>query len=42
LQAVLDKVKENNFHGIFEVWKKRWGRCIRSQEDHFEEDDRQN
>jgi transposase len=34
--AVLDSIKENYFHGTFEVWKKRWDRCIRSQGDYFE------
>jgi hypothetical protein len=33
LQAVLDSIKENYFHGTFEVWKKWWGRCICSQGD---------
>jgi hypothetical protein len=23
-QAVLDSFKENDFHGAFEVWEKRW------------------
>jgi hypothetical protein len=27
-QAVLDSVKENDFHGVFEAWKKRWDRCF--------------
>jgi hypothetical protein len=35
-QAVLDSIKENDFHGAFEAWKKRSDRCIRSQGDHFE------
>jgi hypothetical protein len=30
-QAVLDSIKENDFHGAFEARKKRWDRCIRSQ-----------
>jgi hypothetical protein len=30
-QAVLVSIKENDFHGAFEVWKKRWDRCVRSQ-----------
>jgi hypothetical protein len=25
-QAVLDSIKENDFHGAFEVWKKQWDR----------------
>jgi hypothetical protein len=33
LQAVLDSIKENYFHGAFEVWKN-----IRSQGDYFEGD----
>jgi hypothetical protein len=38
LQAVLDSMKENAFHGASEVWKKRWDHCIRSQGDYFEGD----
>jgi hypothetical protein len=38
LQAVLDSIKENDFHGACEAWKKRWDRCIRSQGDYFEGD----
>jgi hypothetical protein len=41
-QAVLDSIKENDFRGTFEVWKKRWDCCIRSQGDYFEGYDRQN
>jgi hypothetical protein len=29
-QAVLDIIKENDFRGAFEAWKKRWDRCILS------------
>jgi hypothetical protein len=29
----LDNIKENDFHGIFEAWKKRLDRCILSQGD---------
>jgi histone-lysine N-methyltransferase SETMAR len=32
LQAVLDSIKENDFHGALEAWKKLWDRCIHSQE----------
>jgi hypothetical protein len=39
LQAVLDIIKENDFHGAFEAWRKR---CIRSQADFFEGDGSQN
>jgi hypothetical protein len=35
-QAVLDSVKENDFQGAFEAWKKQWDRCIRSQGDYSE------
>jgi hypothetical protein len=35
-QAVLDSIKENDFHSAFEAWKKRWHRCIRSKVDYFE------
>jgi hypothetical protein len=37
-QAVLDRIKENDFHGAFGAWTKRWDRCIRSQGDSFEGD----
>jgi hypothetical protein len=30
-QAVLNSIKENDFHSAFEAWEKRWDRCIRSQ-----------
>jgi hypothetical protein len=36
-QAVLDSIKENDFHGVFEAWKKRWHRCTRSQGDYSKE-----
>jgi hypothetical protein len=35
-QAVLDSIKENDFHGAFEAWKKRWDHCVRSKGDYFE------
>jgi hypothetical protein len=35
-QAVLDSIKESDFRGAFEAWKKRYDRCIRSQGDCFE------
>jgi hypothetical protein len=38
LQAVLDSIKENDFHSAFEAWKKRWDHCIRSEGDYFEGD----
>jgi hypothetical protein len=41
-QAELDSIKENDFHGALEAWKKRWDRCIRSKGDYFEGDDSQN
>jgi hypothetical protein len=41
-QAVLDSIKENDFHGAFEAWTKRWDRCTRSQGDCFEGDGSQN
>jgi hypothetical protein len=41
-QAVLNSIKENDFHGAFEEWKKRWDRYIRSQGDCFEVDCSQN
>jgi hypothetical protein len=42
LQAVLDSIKENDFHSAFEAWKKRWDCCVRSQGDDFEGDSSQN
>jgi hypothetical protein len=41
-QAVLDSIKKNDFYGAFEVWKKRWDRCIRSKGDYFEGNESQN
>jgi hypothetical protein len=41
-QAVLDSIKENDFHGASEAWKKRWDCCIRSQGGYFEGDGSQN
>jgi hypothetical protein len=32
LQAVLDDIEENDFHGAFEAWKKRWHGCVHSRE----------
>jgi hypothetical protein len=42
LQAVLDSIKENDFHGSFEAWKKGWDHCLHSQRDYFEGDGSQN
>jgi hypothetical protein len=41
-QVVLDSIKENDFHGAFKAWKKRWNHCIHSQGDYFEGDGTQN
>jgi hypothetical protein len=41
-QVVLDSIKENDFHGVLEAWKKRWDRCKRSYRDYFEGDGSQN
>jgi hypothetical protein len=41
-QAVRNSLKENDFHGGFEEWKKWSDRCVRSQGDYFEGDDSQN
>jgi hypothetical protein len=38
LQAVLDGIKTNDFHGASEASKKRWNRRIHSQGDYFEGD----
>jgi hypothetical protein len=40
-QAVLDGIKENEFHCAFEAWK-NWDHCIRPQGDYFEGDGSQN
>jgi hypothetical protein len=40
-QAVLDSIKENDFHNAFEAWEKRWDRCIRSEGDYLKEDGNQ-
>jgi hypothetical protein len=37
-QAALDSIKESDFHGSFEAWKKRWDCCIRSHVNYFEGD----
>jgi hypothetical protein len=42
LQAVLNSIQDNYFHGAFEVWEKQWDRCICSQGDCFEGDGSQN
>jgi hypothetical protein len=42
LQAVLDSIEENDFHGALEVWKKLQNHCVRFQGDHFERDGKQN
>jgi hypothetical protein len=34
-QVVLYSIKENDFHGAFEAWKKQWDRCISSQGDYL-------
>jgi hypothetical protein len=41
-QAIRDSIKEGDFHGAFEAWKKQWDHCIRSQGDYFEGDCSQN
>jgi hypothetical protein len=41
-QAVLNSIKENDFHSAFEAWEKQWDRCIHSQGDYFEGDGSQN
>jgi hypothetical protein len=35
--AVLDSIKENDFHGTFEAWKKQWDCCIHSERNYFED-----
>jgi histone-lysine N-methyltransferase SETMAR len=42
LQALLNSIKENDFHGAFEARKKLWNHCIRSKGDCFEGDGSQN
>jgi hypothetical protein len=36
-QAALDSTQDNDFHGAFEAWKKRWDHCICSKGDYFED-----
>jgi hypothetical protein len=40
--AILDSIRENDFHGAFEAWKKRCDLCIHSEGDYFEGDGSQN
>jgi hypothetical protein len=42
LQAVLDSIKEYDFHSAFEAWRKQWDQCIHSQGNYFEGDGSQN
>jgi hypothetical protein len=37
LQVELDSIKENDFYGAFEAWKKLWNCCIHPQGDRFED-----
>jgi hypothetical protein len=41
-QTVLDSIKENDFHGAFEAWKKQWDHCIHCKGDYFIGNDSQN
>jgi hypothetical protein len=41
-QTILDSIKENDFHGAFEAWRKRWDRYICSQGDYTEGDGSRN
>jgi hypothetical protein len=41
-QAVLDCIKENDFHDGFEAWKKQRDRCIFFKGDYFAGDGSQN
>jgi hypothetical protein len=41
-QVILDSIQDNDFYGAFEAWKRRWDRCICSQEDYSEGDGSQN
>jgi hypothetical protein len=34
-QVALNSIKENYFHGAFDVWKKWWDRCICFQGDYL-------
>jgi hypothetical protein len=42
LKAVLDSIKEYDFHSAFQAWNKQRDRCIRYQGDYFEGDGSQN
>ena len=37
-QRVLDTIQKRDFHGWFQAWQKRWGRCIRAKGEYFEGD----
>jgi hypothetical protein len=41
-QAILDNIKEIDFHSGFEAWEKLRDHCIHSQGDYFEGDGGQN
>jgi hypothetical protein len=40
--AALNSIKENDFHGALEAWKKLWDHCISFQGSCFEGDSNQN
>jgi hypothetical protein len=35
-QQVLDTIPKRDFQGCFQVWQKRWDRCIRAKGEYFE------
>jgi hypothetical protein len=37
-QAILDSIKENDFHGAIKVWEKWWDHSMCSQGDYFKVD----
>ena len=37
-QAVLNTLRDNDFHECFKNWQRRWDRCRGSEGDYFEGD----
>jgi hypothetical protein len=42
IQRELNSIKEIDFHGAFEVWKRGWDNCIYSQGNYFKKVGTQN
>jgi hypothetical protein len=37
-QSVLDTVTEKDFQGAFQIWRRRWDRCLYAEGNYFEGD----